>query len=81
MKHTIIACDMCDQRIYRDGWLIEEGAVKFPVRLLEQLTGATVDMAPVTFPGWRRRKLYICPECVEKIKGLCKGKEDDHATD
>lgn len=27
MRHTIIACDLCDQRIYRNGWLIEEGAI------------------------------------------------------
>lgn len=80
MKHTIISCDLCDQRIYMDGWQVEEGVVKLRVNVLEQLLGATVDMTPVTYPGWRRKTLYICPECVGKIKSLCKGGAD-HATD
>lgn len=79
MKHTIIECDLCNCRIYRNGYLIDNGAVTFRVKVLEMIEqGLTKDLKPVIYPGWKRRRLHICPKCVEVIKKLCKG-EADHA--
>lgn len=73
MKHTIITCDLCNRRIYKDGWEIEDGAVKIRVKALEMMQqGLTKNLEPVMYPGWKRKVLYICPKCVEKLIGLCK---------
>lgn len=73
MKHTIISCDLCNGRIYKDGWFYcEHGAISVSAKTLEKLD--TID--GVVCSHWKRRRYHICPKCVEKIKTLCKGKED-----
>lgn len=74
MKHTIIACDLCDGRIYKDGYFhTKEGAISVRARELLWID-RIVDMGRiVVFPKWKRRKYHICPKCVEKIKAICKG--------
>lgn len=69
MKHTIICCDLCNGRIYKDGWLFNKGAVTFRLKELK----VDDDYLPIVYPGWKRRKIHICPKCVEKIKKICKG--------
>lgn len=70
MKTTIINCDMCGARIYRNGWFeVEAGAVAIRVEVLEKMTCCD--------PGyygrrWVWRKCYICPRCVGKIKEMCR---------
>ena len=77
MKHTIICCDLCNGRIYRDGWfMMEEGAVKLRVKVLTKVPERLADI-PVTYSEWKRRTLHICPKCVDRIKKLCKGGESD----
>lgn len=68
MKCTIINCDMCGCRIYKNGWFrIEEGAVTITAKTLEKIGGEVVGL------GWKRRKYHICPQCVERVKGFCSG--------
>lgn len=78
MKHTIIECDLCNGRIYKDGWFVEDGAVKLRVKVVEDI--------PPEFPvsehraAWKRRTIYICPKCVDKIKEIAReGKADEEA--
>lgn len=73
MKHTIIICDLCGGRIYKDGWFsIEEGAIAIRAKELEKMTG--MDFAPGTiYSQWKRKKYHICPKCVQKIKEYCSG--------
>ena len=74
MKHTIIVCDLCGERIFKNGWLIDNGAVLLHMKELELFTqGLPKDLSPVIYPGWKRRKIHVCPKCVEKIKTLCNG--------
>ena len=80
MKHTIIACDLCGGRIYKDGYFhTEEGAVSIRARELMWLDRVEDIGRIVVFPSWKRSKYHICPKCVNKIKVLCKengGAED-----
>lgn len=76
MKHTIIECDLCNGRICKDGYFMENGAVKLRMKVVTEV--------PAAFPAsyekyskWERRTIYICPKCVDKIKGICKGGEAD----
>lgn len=80
MKHTIIDCDLCNGRIYRDGLFYRAtGAVKLRVKALISFTDRFDDI-PVTYSSWKRRTLYICPKCVDKIKEICNGgKHDEEA--
>lgn len=81
MKYMIIECDLCNSRIYRKGFLIDKGAVTFHVKELEMMEqGLTKDLEPVICPGWKRRRLHICPKCVDKIKEICKGGKPDENT-
>ena len=78
MKHTIITCDLCNGRIYRDGYFqTEEGAIAIRARELMWLDRAEDMERIVVFPKWKRRKYHICPKCVDKIKMICKGKKPD----
>ena len=73
MKHTIILCDLCGNRIFRDGWFnlgIANGALKLNARELKVWeTGGTI-----IYDGWKRCKYHICKHCVEKVKKICEGK-------
>lgn len=77
MKHTIITCDLCGGRIYKDGWFgIEKGAIAIRAKELEK--ERDFEFAPHTiYSDWKRRKYHICPQCVEKIKDYCKGEKAD----
>lgn len=77
-KHTIICCDLCGDRIYRDGWKVGKGAITFRAKELHlKLDGLTRELSPIFYPGWVRTRYHICPKCVEKIKTLCKGGGED----
>ena len=76
MKHTIIECDLCNGRIYRNGWFMEDGAVKLRMKELTKVSERLADI-PVTYSDWKRRTIYICPKCVDKIKEVCNGGKDD----
>lgn len=76
MKHTIIECDLCNGRIYKNGLILENGAVRLRAKELNEVTEWLADI-PVTYSGWKRRTYYICPVCVEKIKRICKGGKGD----
>lgn len=76
MKHTIITCDLCDGRIYKDGYFrTEKGALCIRARQLERLERHTGHGIYRTYAEWKRRKYYICPKCVEKLKGYCRAEE------
>lgn len=77
-KYTIIMCDLCGSRIYRDGYFrSEEGAISIRARRLEwDFKGLDLGTI-ITHPQWKRRKYYICPRCVEKLKEVCKGGAKD----
>ena len=76
MKHTIIDCDLCNGRIYRDNvFFCENGAVKLRTKVLEPFVDEYMPKC-ATYAHWKRRTLYICPKCVEKIKAICKGEEE-----
>lgn len=69
MKCTIINCDMCGGRIYKDGWFaIKKGAIILRAKELRELTGYDFNAS-----GWKRQEYHICPKCVEKIKEYCSG--------
>lgn len=70
MKHTIICCDLCKGRIYKDRFFkTEEGAVAIKARELRWLN----DMDLGDFPAWVRCEYHICPKCVERLKKICGG--------
>lgn len=78
MKHTIIVCDLCNGRIYKDGWLFNKRVVTFRLKELEMIEKRLPDdLLPIIYPGWKRRRLHICPKCVDKIKEICKGGKAD----
>ena len=78
MKHTIITCDLCNGRIYKDGYFkTEEGAISIRARELTWLDRVEDMGHIVVFPAWKRRKYHICPKCVDKIKKVCKGGKTD----
>lgn len=74
-KYKIITCDLCGNRIFRDRVFLGhyEGALKISAKVLKNDFEA-IDKNGNTFlyPGWRRRKYYICAKCVQTIKGYCK---------
>ncbi len=76
MKHTLIECDLCNRRIYRNGLVLESGAVRLRAKVLKEVVEWLADI-PVTYSAWKRRTYYICPNCVEKIKEICKGEKQD----
>lgn len=74
MKHTIIACDLCGGRIYKDGYFqTEEGAIAVRARELKWVDRVEDMGRIVVFPAWKRKKYHICPKCVGKIKEYCSG--------
>lgn len=79
MKHTIIECDLCNSRIYRIGWFMEDGAIKLRAKELTKVSERIADI-PVTYSAWKRGTYYICPKCVDKIKEICKGGKADENT-
>ena len=77
MKHTIIECDLCNGRIYRDRlFFVEDGAVKLRTKVLSTFVDEYMPSC-VKYKQWKRRTLYICPKCVDKIKEICKGGKVD----
>lgn len=81
MKHTIICCDLCNGRIYKDGYFkCEEGAIAIRAKEVEKICGTDDMLGIVTYATWKRRKYHICPKCVDKIKELCKGGKADADT-
>lgn len=77
MKHTIIECDLCKGRIYRDGmFFVENGAVKLRTKVLSPFVDEYMPEC-VAYSYWKRRTLYICPKCVDKIKEICRGGKPD----
>lgn len=77
MKHTIIECDLCNGRIYRNGWFFcEDGAVKLRTKVLSPFVDEYMPSC-VKYKQCKRRTLYICPKCVDKIKKICKGGKGD----
>lgn len=73
MKHTIIECDLCNGRIYRDGIFHNgNGSVKLRTKVLEPFMDEYMPCS-----HWKRRTIYICPKCVDKIKEVCKGEKAD----
>lgn len=74
MKHTIIECDLCGGRIFKDGYLkMEEGALRIRARQLKYLERHVGHGIYRRYPTWKRRKYHICPGCVRKIKQYCSG--------
>ena len=81
MKHTIISCDLCNGRIYKDGYFkTEEGAIAISARELTWVDRVEDMGHIVVFPAWKRRKYHICPKCVEKLKQICKGEKSHENT-
>ena len=77
MKHTIIECDLCNGRIYRDGIFHNgNGSVKLRTKVLEPFVDECMPKC-VMYSQWKRRTIYICPKCVDKIKEICKGGKSD----
>lgn len=73
MKHTIITCDLCNSRIYKDGWfLLEHGAISISAKTLKYFD--TFEGA--VYSHWKRRRYYICPKCIKKLKQICKGEKE-----
>lgn len=73
MKHTIIVCDLCNGRIYKDGlFQCEEEAISISAKELRKFHRADDMLELVVYATWKRRKYHICPKCVEVIKKLCK---------
>lgn len=65
MKCTIINCDMCGCRIYKNGhFRVERGVVTVRARALKWFGYCH---------KWKRQKYHICPQCVDKIKEYCSG--------
>ena len=80
MKHTIIECDLCNGRIYRDGiFHMGNGAIKLRTKVLSPFVDEYMPKF-VTYSQWKRRTLYICPKCVDKIKEVCNGGKNDEIT-
>lgn len=73
MKHTIITCDLCGCRILKDRWWkFEKGAVLLRAKELKVIDEEICGRA-FQYSDWKRSKYYICPNCVQKIKKICKG--------
>lgn len=73
MKHTIIACDLCNNTIYKSGYLRNsDGAISIRAKELMWLKYGDYD-SHIEVPVLERRKYHICPKCVEKIKKVCSG--------
>lgn len=78
MKHTIIACDLCNGRIYKDGYFkTEEGAISIRAKELRRIYQVDDVLGVVIYSTWKRKKYHICPKCVDKIKEICKGGKSD----
>lgn len=73
MKHTIITCDLCNSRIYKDGWFhVEDGAISISAKTLEYFNAIEEGV----YAHWKRRRYYICPKCIEKMKQICKRRKE-----
>ena len=75
MKHTIIVCDLCGDRIFRiDGYAnkLQEGSLRITARQLKFID-SEFD-AKVVYAQWKRRKFHICRKCVQKIRDICLGR-------
>lgn len=80
-KHTIISCDLCNGRIYRNGAFLKhmDGAVSIRAKMLKRvISGADELGALLTYPAWKRNKYHICPACINKIKELCRQEGNKH---
>lgn len=81
MKHTIICCDLCNGRIYKDGYFkCEEGAISIRAKELRRFYDTDGMLGVFTYSTWKRRKYHICPKFVDKIKEVCKGGRTDENT-
>lgn len=78
-KYKIITCDLCGNRIFRAGFFVGhyEGALKISARVLKKDFEAMDKNGNIfLYPGWRRRKYYICAKCVNVIKEYCKKQQE-----
>lgn len=77
MKHTIIACDLCNDTIYKSGYFRHsDGAISIRAKELKWLKYGDFDFQ-FDAPTWLRREYHVCPKCVEKIKTICCGGNTD----
>ena len=78
MKHTIIECDLCGGRIYKDEWYVLDGAVMIRAKELKFFSKTLLEAgSPMIYPCWKRTKYHICPKCVKKIRTMCNGGVED----
>lgn len=69
MKHTTIECDVCGDVILRDFWTrLQKGTVAIRTKELKWVLDAAHYDIRTKHPTWVRRKYYVCPKCVERIK-------------
>lgn len=81
MKHTIIICDICGDRIFRlDGRVnrLQEGSLRITARQLK-LIDSEFDRK-VVYEQWKRRKYHICRKYVQKIQDVCIGRISNENT-
>lgn len=81
MKRTIIECDVCGDVILKDFWTrLQKGTVAIRTKEMKWVLDAAHYDLYTIHPDWVRKKYYICPKCVERIKEICRrGGKDENA--
>lgn len=70
-KHTHVICDFCGETIIRDGTLDSRrklGSIIFPGKLLSD--------HGLYFYKWFRKRMLICPVCLDKLRKMNAEKEE-----